>query len=310
VTGADVTVVIVNYNAGALLDACLGSVRRFAGDLALELVVVDNASSDGSAQALAGRPDVRLIRNPGNRGFAGAVNQGLAASRGRHVLLLNPDAELVAPVCQALLAFLDAHPAAGIVGPRLLNPDRSLQPSAYRFPTLFQAAGTLFRLRRLVPTRLLRATAGRWLGQAFGQLDPHRTARRVDYVTGACCLVRRAVVERIGELDERFFMYFEEQDFCLRARQAGWETWFDPAAEVVHHIGGSSRGDPAITVVERMRSMRRFYDKHYRPGYRLALRGLLLVGGAVRWALAGLAGDRRARHAWARVIVLALEPAA
>src|SRR5262245_51328714 len=305
-TVADISVVIVNYNAGPLLDACLRSVRQFAGDLAIELVVVDNASTDGSLGVLRAFPEVQGLVNPANVGFARAVNQALEVAKGRFVLLLNPDTRLVSPVLQALLVFAAAHPQAGIIGPLLVNPDGTLQTSAYRFPTLFQAAGTILGLRRLVPVGWLRAHAGRWLGRYFGQLDPHATARPVDLVTGACMLIRREVIEAIGGLDPRFFLYFEEKDFCLRARGAGWLTYFDPSAKVIHAIGGSSRGDPAITVVERCRSMRQYHDKHGGPATRLALRVLFAGGGLFRLAGALLSGDRRAARAWREVVSFAV----
>jgi GT2 family glycosyltransferase len=302
----DLSVIIVNYNAGSLLEACLASIRRFGDDLALEILVVDNASTDGSLEALRRFPEAHLIPNRENRGFAAAVNQGIAAAKGRYLLLLNPDTEVVSPVFRALVAFAEVHPDAGVVGPRLRNPDGSLQTSAYRFPTLFQAAGAVLRLRRLVPVTFLRARLGWWLGRYFGQLDPHASPHPVDYVTGACMLIRREVVDRIGGFDPRFFLYFEEKDFCLRAGQAGWRVWFDPAAEVVHHVGGSSRGRPEITVLERMRSMRQFYDKHYGWARRLAVRAILFAGGLLRCAAAVLTGDGAALHAWAGVVGLAL----
>lgn len=294
----ELSVVIVNFNAGRLLGECVASVRRFAGDVALELLVVDNASTDASLDILREYPEVQCLRNPTNVGFARAVNQALAVAKGRDVLLLNPDTRIESPVFRQLLAFAETHPGAGIVGPRLVNPDGTLQTSAYRFPTMVQAAGTILGLKRLVPIRWLRARAGRSLGHYFGQLDPHVTPRQVDLVTGACMLVRRQVMDAIGGLDPRFFLYFEEKDYCLRARGAGFGTYFDPSAEVVHAVGGSSRGDPMITVVERCRSMRQYHDKHGGAATRLVLRGLFLGGGLARLAGALLLGDRRAMRAW------------
>lgn len=298
----ELSVVVVNFNTGPLLGECLASVRRFAGDVALEVLVVDNASTDGSAGVLREHPEVQGLRNPTNVGFARAVNQALAVAKGRSVLLLNPDTRIESPVFRRLLAFAEAHPGAGIVGPRLVNPDGTLQPSAYRFPTLVQAAGTVLGLKRLVPVGWLRARAGRWLGRWFGQLDPHRTPRPVDLVTGACMLVRREVLDAIGGLDPRFFLYFEEKDYCLRARRAGFGTYFDPSTEVIHTIGGSSRQDPMVTVVERCRSMRQYHDKHGGAATRLVLRGLFLGGGLVRLAGALLRGDRRGARAWREVV--------
>lgn len=298
----ELSVVIVNFNTGQLLGECLASVRCFAGDVDLEVLVVDNASTDGSMGVLREHPEVQGLRNEANVGFARAVNQALAVAKGRFVLLLNPDTRIESPVFRQLLAFAEAHPGAGIVGPRLVNPDGTLQTSAYRFPTLVQAAGTILGLKRLVPMNWLRARAGRWLGRWFGQLDAHRTPRQVDLVTGACMLVRRQVLDAIGGLDPRFFLYFEEKDYCLRARRAGFGTYFDPSAEVVHVIGGSSRSDPRITVVERCRSMRQYHDKHGSPATRLVLRGLFLGGGLCRLAGAVLGGDRCAARAWREVV--------
>lgn len=302
----DLSVIVVNFNTGSLLGECLASVRRFAGDVALECLVVDNASSDGSLDVLGEFPEVQCLRNAENVGFARAVNQALQVAKGRYLLLLNPDTRIVSPVFRELIAFAEAHPRTGVVGPRLVNPDGTLQTSAYRFPTLFQAAGTILRLRRLVPVTWLRARTGRRLGRYFGQLDPHAEPRPVDYVTGACMLIRREVVEAIGGLDPRFFLYFEEKDFCLRARRAGWGVFFDPAAEVVHAIGGSSKADPMTTVVERCRSMRQFHDKHSGLATRVALRGLFLGGGLLRLVGAALGGDRRAVRAWRHVIGFAV----
>jgi len=298
----ELSVVIVNFDTGRLLGECLASIERAAGEVALEVLVVDNASTDASFEVLREHPAVQGIRNAANVGFARAVNQALAVAKGRFVLLLNPDTQVRPRTLRQLLAFADAHPTAGIVGPRLVNPDGTLQPSAYRFPTLVQAAGTILGVKRLVPVRWLRARAGRWLGSRFGQLDPHETPRPVDLVTGACMLVRRPVLDAIGGLDPRFFLYFEEKDFCLRARRAGFSTHFDPSTEVLHAIGGSSRGDPMITVVERCRSMRQYHDKHGGAATRVALRALFLGGGGLRLAGALAVGDRRAARAWREVV--------
>lgn len=300
----DLSIIVVNYETGPLLGNCLASVRRFAGDVTLECIVVDNASTDGSLEALRGFPEVQLVRNTTNVGFGRAVNAALRLAKGRYFLLLNPDTVIVSPVFRTLIASLEARPAVGIVGPRLINVDGSLQTSAYRFPTLFQAAGAVLGLKRVVPVELVRRVAGGRLGRHFGQLDPHLHPRPVDYVTGACMLVRREVVEQVGEFDERFFLYFEEKDFCLRASRQGWQVYFDPSAEVVHVIGGSSKGDPATTVVERFRSLRQYHDKHSGRVTRLLLRGLLLGGGALRLAGAMAARDRRRVRAWAAVVGL------
>lgn len=302
----DLSVIVVNYNTGPLLERCVDSIRRFSDGIPLEILVVDNASTDGSADRLGRLSEIRLIRNRENLGFAQATNQGIEASRGRYLLLLNPDAYLVSPIFRSLIAFAEERRDAGVVGPRLRNPDGTLQPSAYRFPTLIQAAGAILSLKRGIPVARLRASLGWWLGRYFGQLDPHASVKPVDYVTGACMLIRRELVRQIGGLDPRFFLYFEEKDFCLRARQAGWEVYFCPHAEVVHQIGGSSGDDPGTTIVERFRAMRQFYDKHYGWGSRFALRGLLVAGASTRLTGAILSRDPKRARAWRTVLELAL----
>ncbi len=256
----------VNWNTRTDLRALLQSVRADAPDA--EVIVVDNGSTDGSAEMVRGEfPGVRLIANPDNRGYARATNQALAAAGGQYLFLLNPDS-LVRPGCSARLRrFLDEHPRAGAAGPRVLNPDGSLQPSARRFPTF--AAG-LFRhtpLGWLLPgNRFTRA----YLMQEWD----HTAPREVEWLSGAALMLRRVAVEQVGALDERFFMFCEDVDWAYRARAAGWERWYVPDAVVVHRIGRAT--DQAVFPMVRAfhRSMLRFYWKHYAPHWPGPLRWL------------------------------------
>ena len=254
----DVSVLVVSHNSASFLPRCLDSVARQPAGLTIETTVIDNASSDGSAGLARARPDVRVIANPVNRGFAAAVNQGLGATTGRYVLWLNPDAALVDDGLRALVAYMDAHPTVGIAGPRILNPDGGLQRSARAFPSYDWAVGHRHSLlTRLFPNN---PYSRRYL---LGDLDPSRP-RAVDWVSGAALLHRRALVEGIGGLDETFFMYCEDVDFCLRARRAGWTTAYHPGLVVEHAVAGSTRSRSRAMLVERHRSLWRYYKKHFR----------------------------------------------
>jgi N-acetylglucosaminyl-diphospho-decaprenol L-rhamnosyltransferase len=278
----DVSIVILNYNTREHLQACLtsiadeGSTSLSGGSIQAEVLVVDNASSDGSAEMVAASfPWVTLIRSPYNGGFAMGNNQALARSRGRTILLLNPDAVLPAGGVQRLLDTLTAHPEAGIIGPRLLRPDGSMHLACRRsFPTPSIAFYRLSGASRVFPR-----------SRRFGRynltyLDPS-LAIEVDSVCGACMLIRREVVDRVGLLDERFFMYGEDLDWCLRARQARWTVRYEPGIVVQHQHGAASRKRALRTTYHFFRAMDLFYRKHYVNRYHP------LVTGAVRTAIYG-----------------------
>jgi GT2 family glycosyltransferase len=265
----DLTTVIVSYNVRELLRASLGAARRSAAGLAAEIVVVDNASRDGSAAMVAAAfPDVTLIRNAENRGFAAACNQGIARAQGRYVLLLNPDAEPIGPALEQLVGFADAEPGIGIVGPQLRNSDGSLQPSGWPVPTFVS---------------LVRSAVS-----ARGVRQPERdfsVVTDVGEVSGACLLVRRELLARIGMLDEAFFFCYEDVDLCLRARAAAWRVVYYPVAQVTHHQGASGGAQDRALAARWERGQRHFVRKHHGVaaaalvgllhGGRRALRGVL-----------------------------------
>lgn len=252
----DLSVVIVNWNTRADLNACL---RFLLQDTAIriETIVVDNASADGSADMVRAEfPHVQLVENKDNLGFAKAANQGIALSQGRYVFLLNPDTEVKPGALPALVRFGDDNSDAGIFGPRILNSDGSLQYSCRRFPTL--AAG-LFRntiLGRFFPrnTYLMDYLMASW---------DHSETRDVDWVSGAAMMIRRELLDDVGRLDERFYMYCEDVDFAYRARQRDWRVAYYPGAVVVHARARSSDKDPNRMIVEFHKSMYRFFRKHY-----------------------------------------------
>jgi len=179
-------------------------------------------------------PQVELIANAVNRGFTGGNNQGIAVSRGRYVMVLNPDTEVLGDALDQLVIYLDGHPDVGAIGPQLLNPDRSLQSSRRRFPTLATAFFESTWLQGLAPKRIL---------THFYMDDvPASPAHEVDWLNGACTVFRRAVLDRVGVYDERnFFMYSEELDLCRRVKEAGWKIVYLPEAQVVHYVGQSSK---------------------------------------------------------------------
>ena len=280
---------IVSWNTRELT---LDALRSFlpAKDLALEVVVVDNASADGSADAIeAAFPDLRVIRSGSNLGFAGGVNVALRASRHPLILLLNPDTRVLGDAIPRLIDYADAHPEAGIIGPRVLNTDGSLQSSRFRFPSLLNQALAATYLYKLLPESRF-FNRERMGGRQTLEPEP------VDAVSGCCFLVRRSVLDAVGVLDEAFFMYAEETDLCYRAWRAGFEVHYAPVGEIVHFGGGSSRLASRRNFLEYRRSILRFFRKHRGALATQAARALLLLFLLVRipyWTLRSWLGPER-----------------
>jgi len=253
----DLSVIIVNWNTRDDLARCLASLRPAAGHLALETVVVDNGSTDGS-QRLVRRefPEVRLMPLGRNVGFAAGNNHALPRTTGRYRLLLNPDCIVHEGALEELVAYADAHRECGLLGPRLLNGDGSLQPSCRAFPTI---GALLFR-----NTFLDRW----WPHNPFGRgylMDgwSHDRPRQVDWLSGACVLARAEVIEQVGGLDDRYYMYVEDMDWCRSVHQAGWQVVYLPTAVVTHLIGRASDQRPAAMIRQHHVSMVRYVAKHY-----------------------------------------------
>jgi len=228
----DLSIVILNWNVRDLLDRCLASLR--SERYILEIIVVDNASHDDSVAMLRAKyPQVELIANTTNRGFTVGNNQGIEASRGRYVMVLNPDTEVLGDALDQLVSYLDGHPDAGAIGPQLLNPDRSIQSSRRRFPTLATAFFESTWLQGMAPKRIL--------ARFYMDDVPVSLAHEVDWLSGACTVFRRAVLDGVGLYDaQNFFMYSEELDLCRRVKEAGWKIVYLPEAQVVHYVGKSS----------------------------------------------------------------------
>ena len=226
--------IIVSWNVRDLLRRALISCRASWGDRpGLELIVVDNASTDGTRTMLREHfPRVTLVANKQNRGFTGGNNDGLAQASGAYLLLLNPDTEVPDDALPRLVRYLERHPDVGMVGPQLLNPDGSIQSSRRRFPTLPVLFCESTWLQGLLPRRVL--------ARYYAKDRLAERAHPVDWITGAAMLTRRAVVDEVGGLDEAFFMYSEELDWCRRIRAAGWKIHYVPDTQIVHHEGKSS----------------------------------------------------------------------
>ncbi|MCX5682802.1 MAG: glycosyltransferase family 2 protein [Planctomycetota bacterium] len=254
---ADLSVIIVSMNCRGELAECLASVERARGGLAVETFVVDNASRDASAAMVAERfPQVRLIANERNRGFAAANNQALALAVGRNVLFLNPDTVVRPGALEMLVRTLDGDTTLGVCAPQLLNADGSIQESSRREPS-FAAL-----LHQYTPLRLLRIFKGAYRRYKMGDFD-FRRAADVEIVMGAAFCTPARVLAQVGSLDERFFVYFEEMDFCRRVREAGYRVRFEPSGQITH-IGGVS----AATATSNLffcRSLFRYLRKHNGP---------------------------------------------
>lgn len=253
------SIIIVNWNTRDLLQACLRSLQGCLDNPACEVIVVDNASIDGSPEMVAAEfPAARLIRMAHNLGFSRGNNAGIRLARGRYILLLNSDTEVLGDALWKMCGHMDQNPRVGALGARLLNPDGSLQMSCRSFPSYKTA---LFHRKALL-TKLF--PGNRFSRQYLMSGADHRYRMEVDWVIGACLMTRRETIDDVGLLDEDFFMYAEDVDWCYRMHKAGWVVEYFPEAEVMHHYEKSTSKAPFRMHTARHRSMWRFYKKHYR----------------------------------------------
>lgn len=273
------TVQIVNWNAREDLRQALRSLFEHAPTFPFEVLVLDNASQDGSVQIVEKEfPQVRLLVSERNLGFARGHNLLARHARGRYLLLLNPDTVVMRDTLTKLIRFAEAHPEAGIIGPKLLNPDGSLQYSCRRFPNPIAAIFRNTPLGRLFPNN--RYT------RDYLMLDwDHNSIREVDWVSGAAMLVRREVYQQLGGFDEQFFMYVEDVDLCYRAWQAGWKVLYYPDAIIIHAIGRSTDLVANKMIIAFHQSMYKFYKKHYARKTPFYLRPLIPLGLTLRASL-------------------------
>jgi len=295
-TTTDLSIIVVSYNTVALLRKCLNSIYAHPhSEWQVEVIVVDNASHDGSAEMVRAEfPPAHLIANEANLGFARANNQALELAIGQYILLLNPDTELLDEAVWKMLAFLQATPNVAVVGPALLYPDGSYQEGSFRFPSLLQIFFDFFPLNwRLTRSRL----NGRYPRQFYQ--GEHPEPFEIDFPLGACLMVKQSVVQTIGKLDEHFFMYMEEIDWCYRIKAAGtpqgygatgfrfragrrqphhWQIYCLPSAKIIHHAGASSRQFRDEMFYQLHKSRAYFYQKHYSPPFQFGARWLTRIG--------------------------------
>jgi N-acetylglucosaminyl-diphospho-decaprenol L-rhamnosyltransferase len=287
----DLTVIVVTHNGREMALATLRSARAAVGDAKVEWIVVDSGSSDGTADAIrCAYPDARVI-NAENRGFAAGNNVGLGLARGRHVLLLNPDIEVERGTLAELVAAIDARPGVGLVSVIQRGTDRRLQPSIRRFPSIPRDLGESLFATRWPVLRTWQELETR--PEVYERECP------VDWVVGAFLLARAAAIRDVGPMDDRFFLYSEEVDWCYRFHAAGWEVRHLPLMTITHHAGRRDRGD---LMAQLAYSRRLFATKHYGPIKARGIRGALALGHLLR--ILGLAPSAlRDLHARARIAV-------
>jgi len=297
----ELSIIIVNWNTKQLLLDCLNSIFRNTKNLNYEVIVVDNGSTDGSRKwlrnlGLKGYRNIgekpkslypytpiplKIIFNKKNLGFSKANNQGIKIAKGRYILLLNSDTKIMDNALKKLVDFAETKPNLGVVGPRLLNKDGSFQPSVGRFFTL--------------PLAIL------WLisGDKFLYFSPARSVQ-VDWVAGAAFLINRQVPEKVGLLDENFFMYMEEVEWCWRIKKAGFQIWFYPGAEIYHLVRGSSPEGKQRAILWIYQGLIYFYEKHFAPWQLAMLKLALRIKAAIVWLVGVLIGNKYLKETYGK----------
>jgi GT2 family glycosyltransferase len=287
----DVSIIIVNYNTINLLRDCLNSLMQTEGRVC-ELIVVDNASADGSAEMVASEfPGVVLVRNRQNAGFSKANNQGMKLAKGKYLLLLNSDTVVRAGAVEIMAEFLDSQAAVGAVTCKLLNADGTIQASISNRPGPVLLFFRLLGVSRLISgdraRRWLSRTCGFFLGKTIrSYLAPytaHDSPVEVENISGACMMLRGEVVQQVGFLDEGFFMYFEDMDYCVRLQNAGWKMYYLPQGEIIHLGGMSSGGRMRNYSVHSYRALFHFYRKHFSHAMVVTVRSMVITTSSLRW---------------------------
>ena len=276
---ARISTIVVNFNAGPLLRTCIDSVLRCPLDV--EIIVVDNASTDGSLAAIMGLPGVQIIQNPANVGFAAGCNIGARAATAQFLLFLNPDCSFEPGALLKLLDAFAADPQTGMVGGFLTNLDGTEQAGGRRaVPTPWRSFVRAFGLARF---------ANRW-PRLFFDFHLHKQklpdhAIEVEAISGACMMVSRKAMEDVGEWDEGYFLHCEDLDWCMRFRQHGWKILFVPSAQITHVLGVCSRSRPVFVQWHKHKGMMRFYRKFFQHQYPSFLMGLVSMGVWLRFGL-------------------------
>lgn len=283
-TRPDISVVIVGWNAKHYLELCLGSLSGAPPRRSMEVFLVDNASTDGTSEMIEAKfPWVKLIKSPENLGFAKGNNLAIRQCSGRYIALVNPDVIVLAGCLDALADFLDQHPKVGNVGPRVLNPDGTLQSSCRRFPTLWNNFCSATSLASMFKNS--RAFAGEHMFYF-----PHDRTMAVDVLVGCFSMIRREAFDAVGLLDEGLFMYGDDVDWCRRCWKAGWEVVFSPGAQAIHDRGKITAPYPVRFAIAQQRSVLYYWSKHHGFLGVLGIRCIMMFHHLVRYSFATATG--------------------
>ncbi|MFD0697777.1 glycosyltransferase family 2 protein [Paenibacillus sp. GCM10027628] len=284
----DLSVIILNYNTRELTLNCLQSVFASTTSYKYEVILIDNASSDNTLQAVVEHfPQVTCIANDQNVGFSKANNQCIKIAKGRYVLLLNSDTVVQLDTLETMLQFMDSHPDVGASGCKIVLPDGSLDKACKRgFPTPSASFYYAFGFSKLFPN------IPRFNQYQLGYLDPDQEYP-IDSLVGAFMLVRREAIDQVGMLDEEFFMYGEDIDWCYRIKQAGWVNYYYPRTQIIHYKGASSRKKPFKIIYEFHRAMILFHKKHYQYQYSWPINAMVYAGVGLKFVLSLLTNKLR-----------------
>jgi N-acetylglucosaminyl-diphospho-decaprenol L-rhamnosyltransferase len=295
--GHDLAIIVVSANSAEWLEPCLRTVFASTGEASIDVVVVDNESTDGTRELVEDRfPSVRVVDSR-NHGFSHANNRGATTCGARYFLFLNPDTEIVSGTFGDLVAAMDERPQVGLVGVRQLTADGTLWPTIRYFPSLSRALGEALASERW-------PIHARWAGERELNLKLYERELSCDWTTGSFMLARREALMSSGLLDERFFMYAEEIDLCLRIKRAGWDIRHLPAMTIVHHAGKD--GVRPKMVAQDAYARRQYAGKHFSQPMRSAFLGAVLTRHALRALAPGGTGDPRARRTAARTAIRTL----
>jgi len=253
----DLSIIIVSWNAREFLSKCLWSLKTSMTDYYTEIIVVDNASTDGSQELVRDQfPRVNLICNDTNLGFAKAINIGVSHCRGKYVCLINSDVEVLEDCFVRMIAYMEHHPEVGMLGPQIIDPNGNIQRSCMGFPTLWNTFCRALALDSLFPKVKL-------FGGYLMTYWEHNTMRNVDVINGCFWMIKREALDQVGLLDEQFFIYAEDLDWCKRFTMADWEIVYFPMAEALHYGGASSSNAPVRFYIEMQKANLKFWRKHY-----------------------------------------------
>lgn len=295
----ELSIIIISYNTREILISCLKSIKKHTKGVKYEVIVVDNASTDGSAKASEDLGAI-VIKNKSNLGFAAGNNQGVRVSKGKYILFLNSDTVIEENVLGEMISFLDKNPKIGAATSALRNKDRSLQATGGYFPTLLRVFSWMtiqdlpFVDMIIKPFHPFHSKSFFFKGDEF-----YSKKKELDWVTGAFLMTRKSVIEATGGWDESFFMYVEEVDFCYRIKELGYEIWYLPKWKIIH-LGGASSKTSEFSLISEYNGIKKFYKKHYPFWQYPILRFLLKLGAFGRIILFGILEGKEAAKVYAK----------